>query len=163
MDRITGLMIYYYYVCQKKLWYHLRGLNLEKYNEDVLIGKIIDETSYANENKHLSIDDTINIDFLKEWRVLHDVKKSKSIEEASLWQMKYYIYYLLEKGVEIEKGIIDYPLLKERKEVLLSDLDKLELEETISNIKKINTLSIPPKKEKMKICYKCSYYEYCFC
>ena len=31
---------------------------------------------------------------MKESGELHEVKKSKSVEEAGIWQMKYYLYYL---------------------------------------------------------------------
>ncbi|WP_369461588.1 Dna2/Cas4 domain-containing protein [Thermoclostridium stercorarium] len=40
------------------------------------------------------------------------VKKSKSIEEAAIWQVKYYLYYLKRLGIEEVTGIIDYPLLR---------------------------------------------------
>lgn len=163
MDKITGIMIYYYFVCHRKLWYHLKGLNLERENEDVNIGKLIDENFYKNENKHINIDGTINIDFLKKWRVVHDIKKSKSIEEASRWQMKYYLYYLQSKGVNVEKGLIDYPLLKEREEVYLLEEDIQKIENIIKEILEIKALPYPPKLIKISICPKCSYYEYCFC
>ena len=101
MERVTGIMIYYYFVCHKKLWYHIKGINLEQYDENVNIGKIIDEATYSNAHKHISIDGNINIDFIQKWKVLHDIKKSKSIEEAGIWQMKYYMYYLEQKGIKI--------------------------------------------------------------
>ncbi|SFE57816.1 CRISPR-associated protein Cas4 [Peptostreptococcus sp. D1] len=163
MDRITGLMVYYYFVCHKKLWYHLKNINLESESENVGIGKLIDESCYLRADKHISIDDTINIDFMKNWRVLHDIKKSKSIEEASIWQMKYYLYYLRKKGLNIEKGIIDYPLLKERKEVTLSNDDKIEMDKIILDIKRIKKLEIAPSNLNNKVCSKCAFYEYCFC
>lgn len=59
---ITGMQIYYYYVCKRKLWYFVNGLTMESENENVKIGKIVDETSYKNEKKHILINDTINID-----------------------------------------------------------------------------------------------------
>lgn len=160
---ITGLMVYYYFVCKKKLWYHLKNINLESYNEDVGIGKLIDETFYKREKKHITIDGTINIDFLKKWKVLHDIKKSKSIEEASVWQMKYYIYYLKNKGIYIEKGIIDYPLVRERKEVILENEDILILENTVKEIENISSMTKAPDNINSKICKKCAFYEYCYC
>lgn len=163
MERITGLMVYYYFVCHKKLWYHLKNINLESESENVGIGKLIDESYYLREDKHISIDDTINIDFMKSWRILHDIKKSKSIEEASIWQMKYYLYYLHKKGLNIEKGIIDYPLLKERKEVTLSNDDKVEMDKIILDIKRIKRLEIAPSTLNNKVCNKCAFYAYCFC
>lgn len=163
MKDITGLMVYYYFVCPKKLWYHLRNISLEQENENVGIGKLIDETTYKNEHKHISIDGVINIDFIKKWSVLHDIKKSKSIEEAGIWQMKYYLYYLKNKGINIEKGVIDYPLLKDRIDVILEESDIDKIEEIVNNIEEIAQLEIPPDNISSKICKKCAYYEYCYC
>ena len=99
-ERITGVMIYYYFVCKRKLWYFCHDLQMENVsqNENIQLGKLLDETSYRRNQKHINIDDTINIDFIKDFQEIHEVKKSKSIEEAGIWQVKYYLYYLKKKG-----------------------------------------------------------------
>ncbi len=38
-DRITGVMIYYYFVCKRKLWYFCHDIRMETENEDVILGK----------------------------------------------------------------------------------------------------------------------------
>ena len=75
-ERITGVMIYYYFVCKRKLWYFCHEINMESGNEDVQLGKILDETSYGRSEKHIQINGEINIDFIKEHRELHEIKKS---------------------------------------------------------------------------------------
>ena len=87
--QITGIMIYYYFVCKRKLWYFLNQINMEQNSELVSIGKILDETTYKNEKKGILIDNTINIDFIENGAILHEIKKTKSIEEAGIWQIKY--------------------------------------------------------------------------
>ena len=67
-------MVYYYFVCKRKLWYFSNDVNMEHTSELVGIGKHIDENSYNRERKNLLIDETINIDFLKDWKVIHEVK-----------------------------------------------------------------------------------------
>ena len=64
-ERITGTMIYYYFVCKKKLWYFCHDITMETENDDVILGKLLDETSYRREDKHINIDNIINIDFIK--------------------------------------------------------------------------------------------------
>lgn len=162
MTNPTGVMIYYYFVCKRKLWFFCKDIKLEDNSEDVGIGKLIDETSYQREKKHINIDNIINIDFIKDWEVLHDIKKSRSIEEASIWQLKYYIYYLRKKGVNIEKGILDYPKLKRRIDVFLEDIDNEAIEKIIKEVDEISNLSRPIERETKKICKKCAYYELCF-
>lgn len=112
---ITGMMIYYYIVCQKKLWYFIKEISMEQQNENVQLGKLLDENSHTREEKHLNIDNVINIDYIKEEGVIYEIKKSRKIEEASIWQVKYYLYYLRKKGVNNIKAKIDYPLLKQTK------------------------------------------------
>ena len=41
-DRITGVMVYYYFVCRRKLWYFCHDINMENENENVMIGRILD-------------------------------------------------------------------------------------------------------------------------
>ena len=154
-------MIYYYFVCKAKLWYFDRNLNFENQSELVEMGKLIDESSYGKKRKHIQLDETINIDFMEDWKILHEVKKSKSIEEASIWQVKYYMKYLLDKGLEIEKGIIDYPKLRVREEITLSDRDVEYLEKIKSEIQEIINNPAVPEKLDIKICKNCAYYEFC--
>ena len=123
-ERITGVMIYYYFVCSRKLWYFCHQINMEDENENVQLGKLLDENSYKRDDKHIEIDGIINIDFIHEKNELHEIKKSKSIEEAGIWQVKYYLYYLKKRNVDGLHGVIDYPLLKKNVDVELSDEDK---------------------------------------
>ena len=160
--QISGTMFYYYFVCKRKLWFFSNEIQLEEDNEDVILGKLIDENSYSKELKHILIDNTVNIDFIKDWKILHEVKKQKSIEEAGIWQLKYYLYFLKIRGINIEKGILDYPKLKKREEVFLSEDDEKKIKEILSEIEKITLMEKPPELEKLKICKKCAYFEYCY-
>lgn len=159
---ITGVMIYYYFICQRKLWYFANEINMEQNSELVSIGKTIDETTYKREKKSILIDNTINIDFIKDGAVLHEVKKTKAIEEAGIWQLKYYMYYLKQKGVETLEAKIDYPLLRQTKEIVLEKEDVEIIENVIKNIQEIVTKEKPPEVIKEKICKKCSYYDLCY-
>ena len=139
-ERITGVMIYYYFVCSRKLWYFCHQINMEDENENVQLGKLLDENSYKRDDKHIEIDGIINIDFIHEKNELHEIKKSKSIEEAG----------------------IDYPLLKKNVDVELSDEDCKKLDDIIKEIISVKNQEYPPKLEEKKICKKCAYYDLCF-
>lgn len=159
---ITGVMIYYYFVCKRKLWYFCNEINMESENEDVILGKLLDEGSYKRDEKHINIDNIINIDFVSQHKELHEVKKSRAIEEAGIWQVKYYLYYLRQRGVTNLKAKIDYPLIKKNLEVELSKEDIIKLEEIILSISKIIKQEFPPLIQDKKICKKCAYYDLCF-
>ena len=162
MKNITGVMVYYYFVCKRKLWYFSKGINMEFNSELVGMGKLIDENSYDREKKSILIDETINIDFLKDWKVIHEVKKSRKIDIAAKWQLKYYIWMLRIKGVAIEKGILDYPVLRKREEVFLIKEEEEELMDVLANIQNITDMDMPPEITEKKICKKCAYYELCY-
>lgn len=159
---ITGTMVYYYFVCQRKLWYFVNEINMEQNSELVSIGKILDETSYAREKKGILIDNTINIDFIKNGAVLHEIKKTKAIEEAGIWQLKYYMYYLQKRGVKTIEAKIDFPLLRETKQVSLEIEDIKIIENIIKDIEEIAAQEKPPKIINEKICKKCAYYDLCY-
>ncbi|HEX2924922.1 MAG TPA: CRISPR-associated protein Cas4 [Ruminiclostridium sp.] len=160
--RVTGTMFYYYFICHRKLWCFVNNITLEQENENVLLGKLLDESSYGREDKQILIDETVNVDFIRDWKVLHEVKKSKSIEEASMWQVKYYIYFLRQRGIQIEKGILDYPQIRQRKEVLLSKEDETEIAEILASIERIANREKSPEVINSKICKACAYYEFCY-
>lgn len=159
---MTGLMIYYYFICKKKLWFSVNGISMESENENVQIGKILDEMSYSYERKHISINNEINLDFVKKSDIIHEIKKSRKIEEASIWQVKYYLYYLKKRGVDGITAKIDYPLLKKNIEIVLCEKDEIEIDNVILNIKKLLKEQLPPDTEKSKKCLACAYYDFCF-
>ena len=159
---ISGIMIYYYFICQRKLWYFLNEINMEQNSELVSIGKIIDETTYLREKKGILIDNTINVDFIRNGAVLHEIKKTKSIEEAGIWQIKYYMYYLEKRGVKSVQAQIDYPLIRETKKIYLDDDDREILENIEENIKDIKRQEKPPHVINKKMCKNCAYYDLCY-
>jgi CRISPR-associated exonuclease Cas4 len=159
---ITGVMVYYYEVCKRKLWYFYNEIQMEQGNENVEIGKILDEETYKRDKKHINIDNIINIDFIRSRGVLHEVKKSKKIEEANILQVKYYLYFLYKKGVRNIKGKIDYPLLKQSVDIDLNKEDINNIEIILKNINDLVNKDIPPTLEKKRICKSCAYYDLCF-
>lgn len=135
---------------------------MEHLDENVQLGKLLDESSYNREKGQVMIDETVNIDFIKDWKILHEVKKSKAIEEAGIWQLKYYMYFLKQKGIIIEKGVVDYPKLRQRETIFLTTEDERKIEKILVDIE-ITTSSLkPPTIIDKPLCKKCAYYEYCY-
>lgn len=159
---ITGIMFYYYYVCKRKLWYFSNQIAMEDNHENVLLGKILDEGTYKNNDKHINIDNVINIDYIKNEHVLHEVKKSNKIEEASVMQLKYYLYYLHKRGVKNITGKLDYPLLRQTVDVFLEAEDIEKIEQALEDIHSIINMNLPMQRQRSRICKKCAYYELCY-
>lgn len=159
---ITGVMVYYYKVCHRKLWYFYHEIQMEQDNQNVQIGRVLDENTYRREDKHINIDNVINVDFIRTKGILHEVKKSKKIEQASIMQMKYYLYYMNKKGVANLTGKIDYPLLKETVDVVLSDDDIIMIDDILKEIEAIVAETVPPTLTKKNICKSCAYFDLCY-
>jgi CRISPR-associated exonuclease Cas4 len=134
---------------------------MEHTSDAVLIGKLIHEERYKR-TQGLSID-RIAIDFVEKGDkiILHEVKKSKSMEKAHIFQLLYYVYDLKQKGIDAE-GIINYPVIRKRETVVLTPDNQKELEAVLNSIQKIVNLRKPPQPEKKTYCKKCSYYELCW-
>ena len=80
---ITGTMVAYYFICQRKLWLFSKGLNLENIsgNVDVIKGKILHESRFKRETHKEFAFDTVKIDFLRfgEQVFVHEVKKKQEV------------------------------------------------------------------------------------
>lgn len=160
--RITGNMVNYYFVCPRKLWLFSRELRFEDNSERVAMGKLLDEDSYARNEKHVMVDNVVNIDMIQNWKTVHEIKRSNAISEAAKWQLKYYIYYLREKGIGINHGVIDYPLLKRRVEINYTPADDIKMKDILNDIHDILRPDKAPSVKRKAICRSCAYYEYCF-
>lgn len=159
-ENITGMQIYYYMVCKRKLWYYSHSIQMESNNENVMLGKILDENSYSREDKHININNVINIDYIKD-NMICETKKSKKIEQASIMQLKYYLYYLKKNGAEGFIGELNFPALKQKTTVTLEKEDKEVLEDMCSKISVICSTDKPPEYRKKGICRNCAYYDLC--
>lgn len=134
---------------------------MEQESDRVKMGKLVHEKSYERQKKEISIDNKIVLDWQSDG-VIHEVKLTDSMEEAHEFQLLYYIYYLKQKGVEGLTGQIDYPRLRQTKEIELTPEKETELEKALTEMDRILTLDKPPEVEFMKICKNCSYAELCW-
>ncbi len=163
---INATLINLYHVCHRELWLHANGVRMEHTSEAVAEGKLIGETTYTERaQKYTEIEiDGVKIDFYDaKNKVVHEVKKSASVQQAHIAQVQYYLYKLLQKGVEGVTGVIEYPKLKQRQEVAALNDSTIEQvkrwEQEVEQI--ISALSCPPVL-KSKICKRCSYEDFCY-
>ncbi len=156
---ITGLMVNYYFICPTKLWFFSRGITLEQESDLVLLGRLVHQEFYGRERKNVVLG-RIALDFIRKgdiWEI-NEVKRSGKMEEADVWQVKYYLYYL-EKNYGIRaRGVIRYP--RERKVVRVEGWEGIE--EVLKGVKEVVGRAVPPKPVRKPYCRKCAYKELCF-
>ncbi|MEM9981210.1 MAG: CRISPR-associated protein Cas4 [Bacteroidota bacterium] len=163
--RLTATHIAYYHTCQRKLWLFAHGIQMEHTSTIVAEGKLIGETSYSDRaEKYTEIEiDGIKIDYFDaENGVVHEVKKSAKMEHAHLAQIKYYIWKLTQMGLENITGVLEYPKLKQRQEVILTAKDIAEIQQWETAIEAMSATDNCPPVIQAKICQSCSYYDFCY-
>lgn len=136
---------------------------MEQESDIVALGKQLHENSYKKEKEFL-IDDLINVDFIKNKNPIeiHEVKKAPSLELAHEFQLLYYMYYLKkEKDIPNIIGYLDYPNIRKKIKIELTDEKEVQIEEVLKDIKNIINSNLP-KPKKSRICRKCAYFEFCF-
>lgn len=176
---ITGTMVNYYFVCQRKLWFFTHHLECEHDSDLVRMGKLLHQYSYMREEKEIDIDQRIVLDWYdRERNVVCEVKSSDHQEEAHRWQVLFYLWYLKSKGMQVARsekelqqrphqrgtfGELRYPKQKQRSVVVLTPELEQKLEtEILPKIFAIAHSETVPKRERKAICSPCAYYELCF-
>lgn len=163
--QITGTHFNYFMLCKRKLWLFANSITMEQTSDLVYEGKLIHETAYPQRSERyeeLELDG-IKIDYYDPLKkVVHEIKKSDKVSCAHEWQLKYYIYVLEQNGIKDVKGLLEYPALRKKEWIELTDTDKEEIEKIKSGIVNILYSEIVPETIDKKICRNCSYYEFCF-
>ena len=162
---ITGIHFNYYQVCQRKLWLFANGINMEQTSDLVNDGKLIHETSYPQRSeRYEEVEiDGIKIDYYDARnKVIHEIKRSDKVEEAHIWQVKYYIYVLERNGIDGVTGILEYPELRQTTKVNLADADRQKIKEIEEKIAQLISADNCPPVINAKICKSCSYYDFCY-
>jgi CRISPR-associated exonuclease Cas4 len=152
-------------LCRRKLWLFANGIGMEHTSELVFEGKLLHENSYPQRaEKYIEVEvDGIKIDFYDSFnKVVHEVKKSDSYEQAHEWQVKYYIYVLERNGVVGVSGLLEYPKQRELHKVLLSDEDRLLIAQYEKDIEQIVESDNCPERKEQKRCKNCSYFDFCW-
>ena len=167
-DRFTGTQLNYLVVCHRKLWLFSHGIEMERENEDVQIGRQIGESAYGRENKEINIEDTIVLDWADSKPgadgvlTIHEVKKSRAVSRAHRLQMLFYLHFLKQKGAAA-RGIIDYPELKQRETIELDATGDAELQRALEQVAAIlKSEVVPPRLDKVSFCSKCAYFDLCY-
>ena len=161
----TASHLTYLLLCPRKLWLHERQFRLEDESADVAIGLHLDRHSYRRRAGRwrqldlgaLKIDhyDPVN-------RVVREVKKSAKLEHVHIAQLKYYLYYLEQRGVRAVSGLLEYPRQRRTTEVVLTDTDRsATIPAWEAEITRIARGDCPPVVRK-PICQNCAFHDFCY-
>lgn len=160
-SEITGVMIQYYKVCKRELWFYINQVNMNYDNDNIDIGKLIHENSYKREKKEIRLDNLV-FDFIqtKDKLKIYEIKKSSKLTIGGIYQLYFYLWIFNKVNINAT-GYLVYPKEKKKEEIELTEEKIIEIEEIIENIKKISNLEKPPSPHQQPYCKKCTYYELC--
>lgn len=158
---ITGLMVQYYHVCRRELWFMSRGIDIDRSTANIVRGTHTDETSYRDKRQSFQINGRIQIDVLDDGDVM-EVKVSSSLEEPPRMQLLYYLWYL-DRILDIQRtGVLAFPRERTRETVTLSEENVSAVEETIVGVIETVRDDSPPPLEKKPYCDSCLYQDLCW-
>ena len=60
----TGTQVNYYAVCKRKLWLFSHDIEMERENENVQIGRLLDQETYKREQKEIALDERVVLDWM---------------------------------------------------------------------------------------------------
>ena len=144
----------------------------EHASDRVAEGRELQEEAYPDRSdKDILLGGLVRLDGLEESGgkeaeaviTVHETKLSRKATRAQRFQLLYYLYFLKRVGVRNVRGLMEYPRLKRREEIVLTPKDEAELEGLLRRIDEVRDMPSPPEvAEPMGICSKCAYQELCW-
>lgn len=159
--RVTGVMMQYYHVCKRELWFVSRNLEIDRENPSVVRGTQVDESAYDRKkrNVHLGM---IALDVLEDGRVV-EIKPSSALTEPARMQLSYYLWYLDRVADVQTDGVLAHPTERNRESVELTPGRAAEVESAIRGIHDVVSREDPPPAEEKPFCDSCAYHDFCWC
>jgi len=160
--KITGTIINYYLHCKRQCWLFMKKINLEDNSEEVRIGRVLHENKNDSGNSEVSIEN-IKADKITNKYVV-EYKKSDADLQATIMQVKYYMYILKQKGIERDGKIEVFEKNKQKSKIHYiknNDTITTEIEKIKKEIENLYNMQSPPNQQQESKCKKCAYNDYC--
>lgn len=157
----NGTLVWFYKICKREVWLMSKNILPDQMDENIDLGRFIHENSYQRKEV-LFGNVKFDVVFENEDKlVIGETKKTSKYENASKYQLAYYLFVLKDSGINAE-GVLLYPEEKKRTKVILTKELEEELKDIIKEIEEIQEKNIPPELKKINFCKNCGYREYCY-
>lgn len=159
----NGTLVWFYKICKREVWLMSKNILPDQMDENIDLGRFIHENSYQRKEKEVLFGNVkFDVVFENEDKlVIGETKKTSKYENASKYQLAYYLFVLKDSGINAE-GVLLYPEEKKRTKVILTKELEDELKDIIKEIEEIQEKDIPPELKKINFCKNCGYREYCY-
>ncbi|MFB6125682.1 MAG: CRISPR-associated protein Cas4 [Halolamina sp.] len=160
--RVTGVMMQYYHVCERELWFASRNLEIDRTNANVVRGTEVDESAYSDRGRQNLRLGMVALDLLEDGRVI-EVKPSSTLTEPARMQLSYYLWYLRRVAGVDREGVLAHPTERKRESVTLTPGRVEKVEASIRGIHRVVSKESPPPAEEKPFCESCAYHDLCWC
>jgi len=160
---VNGTFIWYYHICEREVWLIAHNITPDQHDDNIDYGRFLHEQTYKRNQKEIEFGN-VKFDVIFDQGdklVIGETKKSSRYQEASRWQLLYYLRVLQKAGIDAS-GVLLYPQEKKRVEVTLTKEKAEKLADIESRIREIAEDKYPPAPRQCKFCGKCAYEEYCW-
>lgn len=159
-DEIGGVHIKYLLHCPRQLWLYSRGYRPETRNAAVAFGEAVDDTTYR---RHPDVDlGAARIDWVTRGAVVHETKSSRKPSPQHEAQVRHYCLLLARRGVNVQGGVVHYPLIRRTTKVTWDASARRAAEATEVEARQVITAHAPPPRLPRARCRGCSYSDYCW-
>lgn len=119
---VSGTLIWYFYICHREVWLIGHQITPDQDNDNVSLGRFIQDYSYLRERKELQVGNSkMDVFHVSDGGlVVGEVKKSSKYSESARMQLAFYLAELKERGIEA-RGELRFPLEKGRELVVLDE------------------------------------------
>ncbi|HPZ06876.1 MAG TPA: CRISPR-associated protein Cas4 [Candidatus Eremiobacteraeota bacterium] len=160
--KITGTLIWYYYICQREVWLMSHSIEPDQENPYIELGRLIEEESYSRDKRIHFSEIAIDLVKTKDGNIcVGEIKKSSRAEKSASMQLAFYLLELEEYGITA-KGELLFPKEKKKVDIVLTEDLRNELTQAIFEIDSIIGQLKPPPVKKCKYCTNCAYNEFCW-
>jgi|UniRef100_A0A7C3WVY5 CRISPR-associated exonuclease Cas4 len=161
---ITGSLIESFLICERQAWLMAHQVTPDQDHPYLEIGRLIDEESFTEEKKKISLENMI-IDLIKtenKTLIIGEIKKSSKAQDMAKLQLAFYLYSLKNNyGIKAD-GILIFPKEKRRVRVILDKELEEKIEDTIKKVEILIYRERPPLPQKIPYCKLCAYREFCW-
>lgn len=160
---VNGVLIWYYNICKRQVWLMAHNILPDKSHDDIQVGRFIHENTFKRNDKEVYFGN-VRFDVVfqsKEKIVIGETKKSSWNNQASKYQLLFYLKLLKENGIEAS-GVLLYPEQNKRESIELTSENILEVERMQKEIIALISEDKPRPAEKNLYCKNCAYSEYCY-
>lgn len=159
---MTGKEMEYLHVCKRKLWFFRHGIRPELGNELVQLGILLGQTTFRRQDKELQLGGVGVVDWAElQHGTIHETKSSSCPMQADVAQVRYYLWWMRERGINVDRCVIHYPKQKRTKEVVWAGDMTEEVTRDLAEAGDIVSRPHPPPRQRLRWCRRCAYADLC--